>query len=60
VLTSGMDMSERKQVFAVLEDGEHELGAAPRLLDEDVDISAVELAIVLASSRSRRQMVVFR
>ncbi len=57
VLTSGMDMSERKQVFAAFEDGDHELVAAPRLLDEGVDVPAADLAIVLASSRSRRQMV---
>jgi superfamily II DNA or RNA helicase len=57
VLTSSMDMSERKQVFAAFEDGEHELVAAPRLLDEGVDVPSADLAIVLASSRSRRQMV---
>lgn len=57
ILTSSMDMSERKQVFAAFEDGEHELVAAPRLLDEGVDVPAADLAIVLASSRSRRQMV---
>lgn len=57
VLTSSMDMSERKEVFAAFEDGQHELVAAPRLLDEGVDVPAADLAIVLASSRSRRQMV---
>lgn len=57
VLTSSMDMSERKEVFAAFEDGEHELVAAPRLLDEGIDVPDADLAIVLASSRSRRQMV---
>lgn len=57
VLNSSMDMSERKEVFAAFEDGEHELVAAPRLLDEGVDVPSADLAIVLASSRSRRQMV---
>ena len=57
VLTSSMDMSERKEVFAAFEDGQHELVAAPRLLDEGVDVPAADLAIVLASSRSRRQMI---
>jgi superfamily II DNA or RNA helicase len=52
-----MDMTERKKVFAAFESGEHELVAAPRLLDEGVDVPAADLAIVLASSRSRRQMV---
>ncbi len=57
VLTSSMDMSERKQVFAAFENRDTELVAAPRLLDEGVDVPAADLAIVLASSRSRRQMV---
>jgi superfamily II DNA or RNA helicase len=57
VLTSDMDMAHRKQVFAAFEDGDHELVAAPRLLDEGIDVPAADLAIVLASSRSRRQMV---
>lgn len=57
VLNSGMDMDERKKVFAAFEDGEHELVAAPRLLDEGVDVPSADLAIVLASSRSRRQMI---
>ncbi len=58
VLTSDMDMSERKEVFAAFEEKDgHELVAAPRLLDEGVDVPAADLAIVLASSRSRRQMV---
>ncbi len=57
VLDSGMDMSERKEVFAAFEDGEHALVAAPRLLDEGVDVPSADLAIVLASSRSKRQMI---
>ncbi len=57
VLTSSMDMSERRQVFAAFETGKSELVAAPRLLDEGVDVPAADLAIVLVSSRSRRQMV---
>lgn len=57
VLTSDMDLDERHQVFAGFEDGDHDLVAAPRLLDEGVDVPAADLAIVLASSRSRRQMV---
>ena len=58
LLTSSMDMSERKEVFAAFErEGGTELVAAPRLLDEGVDVPAADLAIVVASSRSRRQMV---
>jgi superfamily II DNA or RNA helicase len=63
VLTSDMDMSERKEVFAAFErekgteENGTELVAAPRLLDEGVDVPAADLAIVLASSRSKRQMI---
>jgi RNA polymerase primary sigma factor len=57
VLHSGMDVDERRDVFAGFEDGSHDLVAAPRLLDEGVDVPAADLAIVLAASRSRRQMI---
>jgi RNA polymerase primary sigma factor len=48
---------ERKQVLTGFEDGTHELVAAPRLLDEGIDVAAADLAMVFATSRSRRQMV---
>jgi superfamily II DNA or RNA helicase len=57
VLHSGMDVDDRRDVFAGFEDGSHDLVAAPRLLDEGVDVPAADLAIVLAASRSRRQMI---
>lgn len=57
VVDSDMEMKERKTVFAAFEDGEHELIAAPMLLDEGIDVPAADLAIVVASSRSKRQMV---
>ncbi len=57
VLTSDMDRMARKQVLAGFEDGTHELVAAPRLLDEGIDVAAADLAMVLATSKSRRQMV---
>jgi RNA polymerase primary sigma factor len=57
VLDATMDISDRKQVFAGFEDGTHELVAAPRLLDEGIDVPAADLAIVLASSRSKRQLI---
>jgi RNA polymerase primary sigma factor len=57
VLHSGMDVNDRRDVFAGFEDGSHDLVAAPRLLDEGVDIPAADLAIVLAASRSKRQMI---
>jgi RNA polymerase primary sigma factor len=52
-----MDMTARKQVFAAFENDRLELVAAPRLLVEGVDVPAADLAIVLASNRSRRQLI---
>ena len=57
VLHAGMDLDSRAQVFGGFEDGTHELVAAPRLLDEGVDVPAADLGLVLAASRSRRQMI---
>ena len=57
VLSSGMNMDERRAVFAEFEEGKHEMMAAPRLLDEGVDVPAADLAIVLATSRSKRQLI---
>ena len=57
LLDSTMSLDERKDVFAGFEDGKHELVAAPILLDEGIDVPSADLAIVLAASRSRRQMI---
>jgi len=57
VLDSTMDMDERRRVFAGFEEGDHELMAAPRLLDEGVDVPAADLGIVLATCRSRRHLI---
>jgi RNA polymerase primary sigma factor len=57
VLTSAMDMDERRIVFAGFENGTHELVAAPKLLDEGIDVPAADLAIIVATSRSRRQLI---
>ena len=57
VLTSDMDMDDRRKVFAGFEDGAHELVAAPKLLDEGIDVPAADLAIIVATSRSKRQLI---
>jgi superfamily II DNA or RNA helicase len=57
VLDATMDMEARKKVFAEFEEGTHKLVAAPKLLDEGVDVPSADLAIILASSGSRRQLV---
>jgi RNA polymerase primary sigma factor len=57
VLTSDLDMDDRSGIFAGFEDGTHELVAAPKLLDEGIDVPAADLAFIVATSRSRRQLV---
>lgn len=49
--------AERKQRMAEFRSGTVPVLAAPRVLDEGVDVPEAELGIVLASNRSRRQLV---
>ena len=57
VLDAKMGDDDRAAVFADFEDGRLDLIAAPQLLDEGVDVPAADLAIVVAASRSKRQMI---
>ncbi|HVL32727.1 MAG TPA: DEAD/DEAH box helicase, partial [Actinomycetota bacterium] len=59
VLHAALDRDERRELLANFEDDAEDISvlAAPRLLDEGVDVAAADLGIVLASSRSRRQMI---
>ena len=50
----GPERSERLRRFAA---GELDALAAPRVLDEGVDVPAADLAVIVGASRSRRQMV---
>lgn len=52
-----MDVDDRRMVFADFEDGKSEFIAAPRLLDEGINVPAADFAIVLASCRTRRQII---
>lgn len=56
-LHSDMDRVERRQALEGLECGRLRALAAPRLLDEGIDVPTVDLGIVMTASRSRRQMV---
>jgi superfamily II DNA or RNA helicase len=56
-LHAELDPSERQETFDNFREGTSRLIAAPKLLDEGVDVPDADLAIVLASSRSRRQMI---
>ena len=56
-LHAGLDPSERRETFDAFRDGTNPFIAGPIILDEGVDVPDADLAIVLASSRSRRQMI---
>jgi superfamily II DNA or RNA helicase len=57
VLHAELEASARREIFDDFRDGLNTLIAAPMLLDEGVDVPDADLAIVLASSRSRRQVI---
>ena len=57
VLHAMLERPDRRDVFDAFRDGNFSLIAAPKLLDEGVDVPDADLAIVLATSRSRRQMI---
>ncbi|MBA3606049.1 MAG: DEAD/DEAH box helicase [Acidimicrobiia bacterium] len=54
---SQLDATTRRGVLARFAAGELRALAAPQVLDEGVDVPAADLAIILAASRSRRQMI---
>lgn len=54
---SGVPDAERQQNLRDLATGTLQALAAPKLLDEGIDVPSVDLGVVLAASRSRRQMV---
>jgi superfamily II DNA or RNA helicase len=54
---SAMAPRERAEVLPRFRDGALQVLAAPRALDEGVDVPAADLAVIAGASRSRRQMV---
>ena len=54
---SGQPSAERRAILRDFESGVLRAVVAPQLLDEGVDVPAADLAIILAASRSRRQMI---
>jgi len=54
---SGLDPSARRSVLSRFGSGGLQVVTAPMVLDEGVDVPAADLAVILASSRSRRQMI---
>ncbi|MCD7100713.1 sigma-70 family RNA polymerase sigma factor [Pseudoclavibacter sp. 13-3] len=54
---SGVSRSDRVEGLRRFRDREVNVLAAPRVLDEGIDVPEADLGIVLAANRSRRQMV---
>ena len=54
---SQLDRSERADVLERFATGGLHVICAPRILDEGVDVPAADLAVLVAASRTRRQMI---
>ena len=54
---SGLDKAERALRMSEFRDRRVTMLAAPRILDEGVDVPEADLGIIVAANRSRRQMV---
>jgi superfamily II DNA or RNA helicase len=57
VLHSDLASDQRKQSLKEFEDDEVQVIAAPKLLDEGINVPEADLAIVVANSRSKRQLI---
>jgi superfamily II DNA or RNA helicase len=57
VVHSELDAPERRRVLLDLKRGQLSALVAPRVLDEGVDVPEADLAIIVAASRTRRQMI---
>jgi RNA polymerase primary sigma factor len=56
-LFSGMAKDDRRQGMEDFRSGVSQILAAPRLLDEGIDVPEADLGIIVAANRSQRQMV---
>lgn len=56
-LFSGMAKDDRRQGMEDFRSGASQILAAPRLLDEGIDVPEADLGIIVAANRSQRQMV---
>ena len=54
---SGLEPLERRSTLRRFAAGGVRVLAAPRLLDEGIDVPAAEVAVIMGASRSRRQMI---
>lgn len=54
---SGMRPEERRAVLEMFAGGFLQVVVAPQVLDEGVDVPEADLAVILAASKTRRQMI---
>jgi superfamily II DNA or RNA helicase len=54
---SKLKMGERKRVLAEFGKGNLQVVVAPQVLDEGIDVPEADLAIIVAASKTRRQMI---
>ena len=54
---SGLKPKERRDVFTNFESGELKAITAPKVLDQGVDVPEADLAVIIAASKSKRQMI---
>jgi RNA polymerase primary sigma factor len=52
-----LDADEREERLEMLKNGQITALSAPRILDEGIDVPDADLGVVMASNRSRRQMI---
>ncbi len=57
VIHSGLGAPERRRALDAFAAGRTRMLAAPRILDEGIDVPEADLAVIVGASRSRRQMV---
>jgi superfamily II DNA or RNA helicase len=54
---SDMDMPTRRRVLADFESGRLSVVVAPKVLDEGIDVPEADLALIVAASKTKRQMI---
>jgi len=57
IITGGTGRRDRGEILDDLRDGKLDAVAAPRVLDEGVDVPNANLGVVVSASRTRRQMI---
>ncbi len=57
IITGGTGRRDRGAILEDLRDGKLDAVAAPRVLDEGVDVPNANLGVVISASRTRRQMI---